>query len=81
MIDQLFGSLFGAAALIQTEQARISAAQYEAAAEAARTPRITLPPGIFWERTGGKTHRVVIRRQPEQVADYGSVALLTNLCN
>jgi hypothetical protein len=36
-------------------------------------PTRTLPPGIFWERTGGKTHRVVIRRGPEVVIDLSNL--------
>lgn len=32
-----------------------------------------LRPGIFWERTGGKTHRVVIRREPEIVIDLSGL--------
>jgi hypothetical protein len=36
-------------------------------------PMRTLPPGIFWEQTGGKTHRVVIRRRPEVVIDLSNL--------
>lgn len=28
-----------------------------------------LEPGIFWERTGGKTYRLTIRREVEYVPD------------
>jgi len=28
---------------------------------------IDLPSGIFWDRTGGRTWRVTIRREPEVV--------------
>lgn len=41
--------------------------QAQAAAQpewASRHQPMTLPAGIFWERTGGKTHRVTIRREP-----------------
>jgi hypothetical protein len=29
-----------------------------------------MPAGIFWQKTGGKTHIVTIRRQPELVLVY-----------
>jgi hypothetical protein len=34
-----------------------------------------LPPGIFWERTGGNTHRVVIRREVEYVPDWSRLGM------
>lgn len=37
-------------------------------------PKHRLEPGVFWERTGGKTHRVVIRREPEYVPDLSMLA-------
>lgn len=37
-------------------------------------PSKTLLAGIFWERTGGKTHRVTIRRNPEVVFDMSVLA-------
>jgi hypothetical protein len=36
-------------------------------------PMKDLPAGIFWERTGGKTHRVVIRRQAEVLFDLSAL--------
>lgn len=36
-------------------------------------PTKELPAGIFWERTGGKTHRLVIRRRPEIVFDLSGL--------
>jgi hypothetical protein len=33
----------------------------------------TLPAGIFWERTGGRTHRVTIRREPEVMFDWDAL--------
>ncbi len=32
-----------------------------------------LEPGIFWTKTGGKTHRVVIRREPEYEQDLSGL--------
>lgn len=37
------------------------------------TPVRILPEGIFWERTGGKTHRVTIRRKAEAVVDLSGL--------
>jgi hypothetical protein len=36
-------------------------------------PRRELAAGIFWERTGGKTYRVTIRRKPEVVIDLSGL--------
>lgn len=36
-------------------------------------PSRTLPAGIFWDRTGGKSHRVTIRREPEIVIDLSGL--------
>lgn len=40
-------------------------------------PKRRLEPGIEWHRTGGKTHRVVIRREPEWVPDYSALGQFT----
>ncbi len=40
-------------------------------------PKRVLPPGIFWTRTGGKTHRVVIRRSKEVVIDLSGLGNTT----
>lgn len=37
-------------------------------------PHRELPAGIFWERTGGKTHRLTIRRRPEVVFGLSGLA-------
>lgn len=39
-------------------------------------PHKTLPSGIFWEQTGGKTHRVVIRRRPVVVIDLSGLGVI-----
>lgn len=41
-----------------------------------RQPSKTLPEGIFWERTGGKTHRVTIRREPQVVIDLSGLGMV-----
>lgn len=39
-------------------------------------PSKTLPEGIFWDRTGGKTHRVTIRREPQVVIDLSGLGMV-----
>ena len=51
---------------IAAEQARITATFNG-------QPMRGLPTGVFWERTGGNTHRVVIRREVEFVPDYSGL--------
>jgi hypothetical protein len=84
MIDGLFGSTFGTIPDLRvnvdcvnqmSDVARDLARHQEAIARVnanlfVRYPCRELPAGIFWQRTGGRTHRVVIRREPGFVLDY-----------
>lgn len=72
MLDELFGNLFGGAIVGCNQNASLLAAQAQEAiaCENAPLPRTELLAGIFWEQTGGKTHRLTIRREPEWVADW-----------
>ena len=69
----LFGTLLGAAAInanARGEQCWSALQQQYAAQQMANQSAMvaeTLPAGVFWKRTGGRTHRVVIRRQAEVV--------------
>lgn len=80
MIDGLFGSLFGGGGHDCPSQCiRVSSAgaanvqihsnMFTNTNLFMREPMTALPAGIFWERTGGKTYCVVIRREPEVVID------------
>lgn len=50
--------------------------QYANCVAAYGYPMHKLEPGIFWTKTGSKTHRVVIRRTPEYIPDLSG---LTNV--
>ena len=83
MIDGLFGSLFGGASApsamgnMRLTDFQSALANRESFAGANNLfmaqPMRELPAGIFWAKTGGKTHRVVIRRTPEVVIDLSGL--------
>lgn len=76
-IFDCLGSVFGSSAPSAMGNMHLADFQYAMAADHAawvrRHPHTVLPVGIFWERTGGRTHRVTIRRHPEVVVDLSGL--------
>jgi hypothetical protein len=86
MIDALFGSILGGTCGSSPEwrhfeadmRAAIAKQMHDARVYGAGIARVSmkeLPSDIFWTRTGGNTHRVVIRREPELVPDYSWIGM------
>lgn len=72
MYEAIISTIFGAADAIDVHEfpsMQLAASQQALALQNWRPRTRRLEAGIFWTQTGGKTHRVIIRRELEFVDD------------